>query len=289
MGVCLASLHQAKRLGAITLIDNATLHPVAWQRELLADCASVGLRPRDCERVIPLMQIRRHEREYELCDKIIVYSSAAGRSFGPFPYAHKVVVTHPGVDHRFFVPSLTARRERIFRVCYVGRVEAAKGVHYLVEAWKRLRLDDAELVLAGRVLPEMAGPLSEGLAAGIRLAGILAPQEVVKLQQESDLFVFPSMNEGLSLAVLEAMSAGLPVIACHDTGAEDCVRAGKEGLLAPGRNVDALADAILWCRDHPEERRVMGAAARMRIEQNFTLSHYQGRLVALYKSLSCSR
>jgi glycosyltransferase involved in cell wall biosynthesis len=285
-GVCLASLHKARLLGAITLIENGTLHPVAWQREVLADCASGGLRAKDCERVIPLMQIRRHEREYEMCDKIIVYSSAAERSFRPFPYANKVVVVHPGVDHRLFVPSLSTRCERTFRVCYVGRVEAAKGLHYLVEAWKRLALHDAELVLAGRVLPEMARLSTKGLPAGIKLAGILPPEEVAKLHRESDIFAFPSMNEGLSLALLEAMSAGLPVIACNNTGAEDCVTAGKDGLLVAGRNVDAMASGILWCHDHPRELRAMGAAARMRIEEHFTIPHYHGRLLELYKSLT---
>jgi alpha-maltose-1-phosphate synthase len=168
----------------------------------------------------------------------------------------------------------------------VGRVEAAKGLHYLVGAWKRLALNDAELVLAGRVLPEMAGLSTKGLPAGIKLAGILLPEEVAKLHRESDIFVFPSMNEGLSLALLEAMSAGLPVIACNGTGAEDCVTTGKDGLLVPGRNVDAMAGAIRWCYDHPNELRVMGAAARMRIEQHFTISHYHGRLLELYKSLT---
>jgi glycosyltransferase involved in cell wall biosynthesis len=231
------------------------------------------------------MQTRRHEREYEMCDKIIVYSSAAARSFQPFSYAHKVVVVHPGIDRRLFVPLPTKCRERTFRACYVGRIEAAKGLHYLIEAWKRLALRDAELVLAGRVLPEMAGLATEDLPAGIKLVGILSAQEIVKLHQESDLFVFPSMNEGLSLALLEAMSAGLPAIACNDTGAEDCVRTGQNGLLVPGRDVDALAGAILWCYDHPDELRVMGAAARMRIEEDFTLSHYQGRLIEFYRSL----
>jgi starch synthase len=285
-GVCLASVHKARRLGAITVVENGTLHPEAWQREVLADCASGDLRAKDCERVLPSIQVHRRRREYEMCDKIIVYSSAAGRSFQPFPYAHKVVVIHPGVDHRLFVPSCITRRERTFRVCYVGRIEAAKGLHYLLKAWKRLALHDAELVLAGRVLPEMAGLFTRGLPAGIKLAGILVPEEVAKLHRESDLFVFPSMNEGLSLALLEAMSAGLPVIACNDTGAEDCVTAGKDGLLVPGRNVDAMANAILWCCDHRNELRVMGAAARMRIEEHFTISHYHGRILELYKSLT---
>ncbi|HEY6988571.1 MAG TPA: glycosyltransferase family 4 protein [Bryobacteraceae bacterium] len=284
-GVCLASIRRARRLGAITLIENGTLHPVAWQLEVLADCATGGLPAKQCERVIPPMQMRRREREYETCNKILVYSSAAWRSFQPFPYAHKAVVVHPGIDHRLFSPSRNTCREPIFRVCYVGRIEAAKGLLFLVEAWKRLALDHAELVLAGRVLPELADTFTKGLPVGIRLAGILTSEEVANLHRESDVFVFPSMNEGLSLALLEAMSSGLAVIACSGTGAEDCITAGKEGLLVLGRKADAIAGAIQWFYDHPDERRAMGAAARMRIEEHFTISHYQRRIMELYQSL----
>jgi starch synthase len=223
-----------------------------------------------------------------MCDKIIVYSSVAGRSFRPFAYADKVVVINPGVDHQLFTPSLTISRERPFRICYVGRIEAAKGLQHLIEAWKRLELPNAELILVGRVLPEMAKMLAEDLP-GIKLAGILTPEKVVELYQESNLFVFPSMNEGLSLALLEAMSAGLPVIACNDTGAEDCISPGKDGLLVPGRDEGALARAILWCYDHPDELRAMGAEARLKIEENFTLAHYQRRLLDFYKSLAKQR
>jgi glycosyltransferase involved in cell wall biosynthesis len=279
MGACLANIVRARRMGAVTLLDHPTLHPRAWQREVLAECAATGLRPRDCERSIPPMLFGRLEREYEACDRIVVYSSAAARSFDGFPYAAKTVVATPGVDHRLFAPAPAPRRDGVFRVCYVGRIEAAKGLHYLAEAWRRLRLERAELVLAGRVLPEMEGLASQD---GIRLAGILAPAVVAEILRESDLFVYPSVNEGLPLAALEAMSSGLPVVACRDSWAEDCVTPGSTGLLAPAHSAEGLAEAILWCRNHPDELAVMGAAARARVEKEFQLSHYVERLVAAY-------
>jgi glycosyltransferase involved in cell wall biosynthesis len=285
-GVCVTSLRRAKQFGAVTLIDQATLHPAAWQREVLADCANCGLDPNQCERVLPAMQIQRQEQEYKLCDRIIVYSSAARQSFVPFTYAHKVAIVPPGADHHFFTPLPNKQRGDIFRVCYVGRIEAAKGLPYLTEAWKRLALRNAELVLAGRLLPEMAWLQREGAHAGIRLAGILPPQGVVALFQKSNLFVLPSANEGLSLALLEAMSTGLPVIACQDTGAEDCVADKESGLLVPARDADALCDAILWCYEHRDSLEAMGAAARTRIEKEFTLDHYAERLLALYRSVA---
>jgi glycosyltransferase involved in cell wall biosynthesis len=291
MGACLASLRRVQTLGAVTLVDNATLHPAAFERETMADCASVGAPAEHREgRMRPSLQ-RICERQYEMCDRIIVYSAAAKRSFEPFPYRGKTVVIHPGVDHRLYCPPPVPRTGGTFRVCYVGRIEAPKGLHHLVGAWKRLALPDAELVLAGRVsvMSEMAGLLTDAPRAGIRVAGILSPEGVRKCLQESELFVFPSVNEGLSLALLEAMACGLPVMACRDTGAEDCVAHGKEGLLVPGRNTEALAEAIRWCHGHRDEVAAMGRAARVRIESEFTFSHYEERLQELYRSAACDR
>jgi glycosyltransferase involved in cell wall biosynthesis len=285
MGVCLATLRQARRMGAITLIDQSTLHPAAWQREVLTDCARAGLDPRKCERVLPAVLIRRYEREYEACDKVLVYSTAAQRSFQPFPYAGKAVVVHPGVDHELFVPPPAPRRDAVFRVCYVGRIEAPKGLQYLLDAWKRLALPHAELALAGHILPEMAWLRTEGPALRVKLAGILNREELARFYRQADLFVFPSMNEGLSLALLEAMSSGLPVVAAIGTGAEDCVTAGQNGFLVPGRNPEALAETILWASAHRGDLPELGRAARARIAQRFTLSHYHARLIELYESL----
>lgn len=286
MGVSVESLKRAKRTGAVTLIDNPTLHPAAFRREVLADQRDAAVRAADAEPVMPLSAIRICEQQYEACDRIVAYSAAAARSFEAHAYGKKTVVVEPGVDHRMFTPDPAARRGGTFRVCYVGRIEAAKGVHHLVEAWRRWGPADGELVLAGRVLPEMAGLQTAGATARVELAGILPPEGVVRLLQSCDLFVFPSVNEGLPLAVLEAMSCGLPVVACRDTGAEDCVISGQEGLLVPGRDADALADAMRWCAGHREELAVIGAAARRRIEAEFTLEHYVRRLMDMYNDCS---
>ena len=207
------------------------------------------------------MLIRREEREYELCDRIIVYSTAAWHSFQPFPYGHKAVIMRPGIDHRLFAPSRATRREQTFRACYVGRIEAAKGVHYLTRAWQRLMLPGAELVLAGNMLPDMAWLDEKGPPAGIRLAGILGQKQLAALCRKADVFVFPSVNEGLPLALLEAMSAGLPALACRGTAAEDLLRPGSNGMLVPGRDVDALASTLMWCYENPA--RIAGDGPRI--------------------------
>ncbi|MGE5203999.1 MAG: glycosyltransferase family 4 protein [Chlamydiota bacterium] len=284
-GLALPSL-QARVGNSKSLLENATLHPRQWQREVLYECAQAGVRASDCAALLPAALIRRLEREYELCDAIIVPSTTARRSFEEFGLAKKALLVWPGVDEQFFSPASSHAPSPVFRACFVGRIELSKGIAYLLKAWKALGLPQGELVLAGPVQPEMKSMLKEGAACNVRVTGTLSPREVVDLYRTASVFVHPSSNEGLGLVLLEAMACGLPVIATNRSGAEDCVSNGKDGIVIPARRVDALAEAILWCWRHQQDLPAMGAAARRKIEQRFARAHYEERQIALYRSLA---
>ena len=283
--VSLRSMAAAKRHGAITILENASMHPRHWQREVLAECKQFGIKPRNCDVVLPGPLIHRRELEYHVCDRIIVPSSLARKSFEEFGHEKKVEMMLRGVDHVLFAPRAAQEPRDLFRVCFVGRVELAKGVPYLLRAWKQLSLRNAELLLVGTVQPEIAAVLKEDGAENVRVMGWLPPAELAKRYRESDLFVMPSVNEGLALVVLEAMASGLPVIATDRSGAADVVEEGKEGFIVPARDIDALADAIQWCYRHREEAAAMGMAARAKVEAQFTLAHYESRVIRMYESL----
>jgi glycosyltransferase involved in cell wall biosynthesis len=285
MALCLACLQVAKRQGAITMIETAALHFRQWQDEVLTECRHFGINPRVCSTILPPPLIARAEREYDLCDKIVVLSSVARRSFEKFGYGHKAVSVWPGVDHVYFAPPARSARPSLFRVCYVGRVELAKGVGYLLEAWNRLGLLRAALLLIGDIKPEMNSLLKRYAGASVRLVGAL-PQKCVATQyHQSNVLAFPSVNEGMGMALLEAMASGLPIIGTDRTGAPDLITHGKEGFVVPARNIDALAEAILWCYRHPDETAAMGRAARAKVEQQFTLAHHAERQITLYRAL----
>jgi alpha-maltose-1-phosphate synthase len=193
------------------------------------------------------------------------------------------------VDHLFYSPATELLRPPLFRVCYVGRVELAKGIGYLLQAWKRLALPRAELLLIGEVRPEMDLLLRSYANPSVHLMGSLPPWKVAENYRRSSVFVFPSVNEGLALVLLEAMASGLAVVASDKSGATDCVTEGKEGLVVPAGSTDAFAEALFWCYHHQDELMVMGTAARKRVAEQFTLAHYEQRQIDLYRSLVSTR
>ncbi len=287
--LCLASLRAAKRYGAITLLEHAASHPRQWKSVDREECRRFAVNSRDGSANQSERLLRRMDQEFQECDYIAVPSAVAQQSFAECGYGKKTLVVPTGVDEQFFSLDPPAAPPPVFRVCYVGRLEFAKGVGYLLQAWARLGLPGAELLLVGEVKPQMQSLLKHYADCGIRLLGILSPRQVAGCYRQCSLFVQPSPMEGLAQVLLEAMASGLPVVATDRTGATDCIMNGNEGLLVPARNVDALADAILWCYRHPDEARTMGKAARTRVENQFTLQHYNQRVIAMYRTLAALR
>ena len=284
MGLSLACLQKAKRQGTITLLENPARHPRHWRQAGVDECKRFGIAPQRST-VLPAPLIRRLEQEFQLCDRIVLPSTLSQRSFSEFGLGRKTVVVKLAVDTDFFAMRPLEERSR-FRACFVGRVELAKGVSYLLQAWRRLALPNAELVLVGDVKPEMRSLLRTYADSTVRTLGVVPLPALKQSYRESDLFVFPSVNEGLAQVLLEAMSSGLPVVASDHSGADDLVTEGKDGFIVPVRDVDHMAEAILWCYQHRNETLAMGRAARAKIESQFTLAHYNQRMIELYKSLA---
>jgi glycosyltransferase involved in cell wall biosynthesis len=173
----------------------------------------------------------------------------------------------------------------VVRVAYVGRLRHVKGVSVLVDAWHELAAarDGARLVIAGD------GELREALVAqverlslggSVELAGEIT--DVPGLLRETDVYVQPSFQEGLPNSVLEAMAAGLPVVATRVSGNEDLVTDGHNGLLVPPGSPTALAAAIRRLIDDPALARRMGERSQERAEQ-FGIPAVTARLMRAYR------
>jgi glycosyltransferase involved in cell wall biosynthesis len=143
---------------------------------------------------------------------------------------------------------------------FAGKVSTHKGAHLLLQAWKRLDPGGgASLCLAGPwMLPES---MREGLPASVQAPGSLPRAQLVQRYQEASVLVLPSLADGFALVVTEAMAHGLPVIVTRNVGAADLVREGENGWVVDTGDVDALAERMQWCIEHPAELREMRAVA----------------------------
>lgn len=274
----LQSLKVAKERGMATVVERASTHPAFARAILSEEHRRWGLGWREWS-----WHRRRLAEELEVADRVLVPSRFAHDTFkqAGFPEA-KLHLLPYGVDAERFRPGEDGNDPRPFRALFAGQVSLRKGIPYLLEAWRLLGWRDAELLLVGRVLPEMRPLLARHRSLpGLRVLGHRRSLEEV--YRASDVFVFPSLEEGCALVVLEAMASGLPVVITPNAGVP--LEAGVQGLLVPIRDPAALAEALEALRSNPARRRTMSGEARARAVAH-SWDAYRHHLLELYEALA---
>jgi glycosyltransferase involved in cell wall biosynthesis len=157
---------------------------------------------------------------------------------------------------------------------FVGRLRIRKGVEVLLEALNAVRRTHpgARLLIAGdgehrEALERKAAEL--GLGPSAVFLGRCGASRVRGLLADAAALVVPSTYEGMPLVVLEAMEAGLPVVASRVSGIPEVVEDGKTGWLVPPEDPDALAAALAGALGNPEEARRRGGEGRQRVNERF--------------------
>ena len=172
------------------------------------------------------------------------------------------------------------------RIVSVGRLQSPKDPITLVQALGRLSGHDFTAFVVGEG-PERTAVEAEvrrlGLEKDIELVG--ERDDVAEILAESDIFVLASRSEALPLTVLEAMAAGLPVVAPRVGGLAELVVEGETGLLVPPGDPAALADALGRLIDEPGLREQFGRAGRARAEEHFAIDACLGAHLDLYSRL----
>ena len=179
-----------------------------------------------------------------------------------------------------------------FTFLFVGRLVGDKGINELVQAFQRLHEEfpQARLVLVGfhepeldPLLPETEKLLEE--ATYIEFVGPKHGDELLAWYAASDAFVFPSYREGFPNVVLEAGAMGLPSIVTDINGSREIIEEGKNGMIIPIKNSEAIYAAMKRMLQHPEETAKWAANARPMIASRFERSFVQQCLYDFYSEL----
>ncbi len=178
-------------------------------------------------------------------------------------------------------------------VLLVGRLDARKGVDVLLDAVPRVleRGPPARFVLAGdgMVRSIRRQVWRRGLDDHVHLPGWLERPERDDALRRAALLVLPSRNEGLPLSVLEAMAAGLPVVATDIEGHRSAIAHGRGGYLVPPGDAAALARRLRALLDDAELRARMGAFNRDRARRRYDAEIIAARLEHIYRDLTWTR
>jgi len=177
-----------------------------------------------------------------------------------------------------------------------GRVRAQKGSDVFVEAMCRLlpRYPDFSALMVGAIVPEQQPFADElkskieaaGLASRMVITGELAIEEVQRWYKRLTIYAFTSRNEGFGLTLIEAMSAGAALVASRAGAAERVVEDGVTGVLTAPGDVEALVAALEPLMRDPASAAAMGARARARVLEKFSLDAEADAIADVYRSLS---
>lgn len=224
-------------------------------------------------------------------DRVIVFSDIQRDLLIRLGVPEPVVAVIPnGVDIEKYSPGYSSIKSelnarRLF--VYQGRIAPEKNVESLLKAWKQADLgEDSKLLIVGN------GPLLPTLMSfygddeSITWLGFVADEERrIEILRGADVFILPSLVEGLSLSLLEAMACGGACLAT-DAGADGEVLQNGAGIVLSTQRVATQLQTLLpVCQDHPELTALLGHKARQRVLDRYTLSRNITQLEELYRDM----
>jgi glycosyltransferase involved in cell wall biosynthesis len=226
---------------------------------------------------------RRADRVVAVCDSL---GQLALRTWPDLRYT----VVPNGVDLTLFHPAdpATPRLSKRIRCVAVARLIERKGLGDLIRALAMLERGRFELEIVGggsdqRVLRDLATRL--GVADEVLFSGPLPRAEVAERYRAADLFTLPSSAEAFGNVFAEALASGLPIVGSTTGGIPDLVDHGRNGLLVPPGDVQALAGAIRYLADDPELRAEMAVRNRARAETTLEWAQVTRRYLSIYEAI----
>lgn len=173
---------------------------------------------------------------------------------------NKIIKVPYGVDLNNFTFLSRTKKDDVLRLIYVGNISYRKGSHRLLDVVSRL--DGIELYLAGTY--DRNSPLYYNYKEfeHIHFLGFVTRDKLNELYNNCDVFVLPSLCEGMAMVGLEAMATGLPLICTFNTGVNDVIEDGVNGFVYHANNNAELCEKIVWFKNHQEKIPKMAQQAR---------------------------
>ncbi|MBI5468715.1 MAG: glycosyltransferase [Deltaproteobacteria bacterium] len=235
-----------------------------------------------------------------LSDSVVVVSEALRKTVNDFIDNDKISVIYNGIELHGDVPQKTLRKElclpeEALLVCNIGHISKEKGQSTLIDAAIKIfnkRKDVWFLSVGNTGNAEIMSILQDRIKKAsienyFKFLGLR--KDIYRILKESDIYVVSSETESFSLAALEAMAAGKPIVATKCGGPEELVIDGETGFLVPVNDADEMSNAIMNLIQNDALRLRMGFKGKEYYEKNFTVERYVESFEKLYTGLSARK
>ncbi len=233
-------------------------------------------------------RLRKFEKSIALFDLIICHSSVIGGTFKGTYQAKKIIDCYGALWPGPLERSAPLVQSDKFVVLYVAYTVLLKGLQYLLSAWQMLSNIEAELWIIGSIDP-MVKAIIEREFENLKNVKYFGQQRSLSFYYEqASLFVAPSVIEGGPVSALEAMSHRVPVLITEACGVKDIIQDGKNGLITPIRDSQAIADKIEWSLQNKNDLALLGAAGYYALQQ-FNFNVFIDQLIDVVKKNTVNR
>ena len=283
-GVSLNTFTEVKKRGGKTILHSQWMHPYTQEKLLTKEFNKIGI----IKKPIKEERIKRQVLETEIVDWIWCISKLVKDSYlSNGVNEGKLIDLSLGVDFDKYsaVSTKKSQLNKEFIILFVGNVNPEKGVHVLLEAINKSKLENIKIIFNGG-LPDYFESIFNNHVQILKhrnISIIVNPGEPSQNYGAASIFVLPSVHESFGLVVLEAMAAGLPVIVSDMVGAKDCVKEGVNGYVFSSGNSDELSIILKKLYSNKELVDKMGRSSAA-IAENYDWSLIVTKLVNLINS-----
>ena len=171
-----------------------------------------------------------------------------------------------------------------FRVLFTGGFILLKGAEYILESLRILH--SRGVPVHYDIVGQVSAPsllLNKYKDLNITFHGQVPQDELKTFLHDADCYLFPSLADGCAQSGMEALSAGLPVVATYQSGLP--ITDGESGCVVPMKDAEAIANKIEWLIAHPEERESLGRNAAKMMREKYTWEKYSENMVKVYEEM----
>jgi glycosyltransferase involved in cell wall biosynthesis len=220
------------------------------------------------------------DKAINLSDVIVAPSLFVKKTLDMAGFSNKKIAIVPfGADlSKDFIADDIKKRltKEPLKFIFSGAVNYRKGINFLLKAWDEANLEDAELLICGRVYKTIKKEIKKYKNNNVKFLGFVDVKEYLR---SSHVFVFPTLLEGSAKSVYEAMSYGLPVITTENAGS--IVGDGKDGFIINIGDIESLKEKILYFYNNHNKIEEMGISAFRKVKQ-YTWENYGQNVINLY-------